>query len=424
LTFIKIELNKNRMNNSKVGVMIAGLLLMSSASAQVSSRDQLLGQRNVITTAVPFLTITPDARAAGMGDVGVATTPDANSVHWNPGKLAFVEKNAGVSLSAAPWLRQLVPDVWFYYLSGYTKLGDRKRSALAASMRYFTLGDIQFTDDFGNNTGNYRPFEMALDVSYSSQLSKKFSLGVAMRYIVSDLAKGQTGTTGVEIRAGQSGAGDVGGYWHDKIKRSGGKEDIKYALGFAVTNIGAKITYTNEANRDFIPTNLRLGTSWNFPIDEHNEFTVAADVSKLLVPSQPVYFTNVNGGDSLDNDGNRVIQFGRDPNQPVLRGMFQSFNDAPGGFGEEMREWIYSLGVEYWYDKQFAVRAGYFHEADTKGGRQYAQFGIGLRYNVFGIDAAYLQPFAQRHPLQNTIRFTLMFDIDAFQTQNGDGAPN
>lgn len=412
-------------NLFKSALVISSVVLISPrVSAQLTpdlDNSDLVGRRNVITTAVPFLTITPDARAAGMGDLGAATDPDANSIHWNPGKLSFIEKNSGVSLSAAPWLRQLVPDVWFYYLSGYSKLGEKKRSAIAASMRYFTLGDIQFTDDFGNNTGNYKPYELALDLAYSSQLSERLSLGVAMRYIVSDLAKGQTGATGVEIRSGQSGAGDVGAYWHDKIDRKGGKDDIKYAIGASINNIGSKITYTNEANRDFIPTNLRIGTSWKLPIDDHNEITFAADVSKLLVPTQPVYFTNVNGGDSIDVNGQKVIQNGKDPNQPVLKGMFQSFNDAPGGFQEEMREWIYSVGMEYWYDKQFAVRAGYFHEADTKGGRQYAQFGIGLRYNVFGIDAAYLQPFAQRHPLQNTIRFTLMFDLDAFKTQNGDG---
>lgn len=386
---------------------------------QGDEKSTLLGQRNVVTTSVPFLLITPDSRAAGMGDAGVATTPDANSVHWNPGKMAFIENDGGLSVSAAPWLKQLVPDVWFYYLSGYKKVGDRKRTTVGASMRYFSLGTIQFTDVQGEPLGNYEPKEFAFDGSYSTQLSDRFSLGIALRFIYSDLARGQTGSNGAEIKAGIAGAGDVGAYWNDEVKI--GERDFDYSIGAAITNIGNKITYTTEANRDFIPVNLRVGTYWKTDIDEYNSIGLAVDFNKLLVPTpQPEYLkSEVNPNqDSVDSDGNKVIVGKVVDDGPVISGMLQSFGDAPGGFREELREFTTSIGVEYWYAKQFAVRAGYFYEAETKGARQYLTFGLGLRYNVFGIDAAYLQPFARRHPLQNTVRFSLLFDLDAFKSQD------
>ena len=372
------------------------------AQGGLQSKESLLGQRNVITTAAPFLLISPDSRGAAMGDLGVATSADANSIHWNASKLAFIEGDAGISLSAAPWLRQLVPDVWFYYMSGYKKID--KQSTVAMSLRYFTLGDIQFTDNNGNSNGNYEPKEFALDGAYARRLSDNLSLGIALRFIFSDLARGQVGTSGAEIKAGIAGAGDVSATYKNDMKI--GERDFDYSIGGNISNIGNKITYTNEANRDFIPVNLRLGTFWNTQIDEYNEIGFGVDFNKLLVPTPQYTY------DTLDNIDGRVIDDG-----PLIQGMLSSFGDAPGGFREELKEFTYSIGLEYWYAKQFALRAGYFHEAETKGARQYATFGAGLKYKVFQIDAAYLQPFTRRHPLQNTIRFSLLFDIDAFKQQ-------
>jgi hypothetical protein len=372
------------------------------AQGGLQSKESLLGQRNVITTAAPFLLISPDSRGAAMGDLGVATSADANSIHWNASKLAFIEGDAGISLSAAPWLRQLVPDVWFYYMSGYKKID--KQSTVAMSLRYFTLGDIQFTDNNGNSNGNYEPKEFALDGAYARKLSDNLSLGIALRFIFSDLARGQVGTSGAEIKAGIAGAGDVSATYKNDMKI--GERDFDYSIGGNISNIGNKITYTTEANRDFIPVNLRLGTFWNTQIDEYNEIGFGVDFNKLLVPTPQYTY------DSLGNIDGRVIDDG-----PLIQGMLSSLSDAPGGFREELKEFTYSIGLEYWYAKQFALRAGYFHEAETKGARQYATFGAGLKYKVFQIDAAYLQPFTRRHPLQNTIRFSLLFDIDAFKQQ-------
>ena len=372
------------------------------AQGGLQSKESLLGQRNVITTAAPFLLISPDSRGAAMGDLGVATSADANSIHWNASKLAFIEGDAGISLSAAPWLRQLVPDVWFYYVSGYKKID--KQSTVAMSLRYFTLGDIQFTDNNGNSNGNYEPKEFALDGAYARKLSDNLSLGIALRFIFSDLARGQVGTSGAEIKAGIAGAGDVSATYKNDMKI--GERYFDYSIGGNISNIGNKITYTTEANRDFIPVNLRLGTFWNTQIDEYNEIGFGVDFNKLLVPTPQYTY------DTLGNIDGRVIDDG-----PLIQGMLSSFGDAPGGFREELKEFTYSIGLEYWYAKQFALRAGYFHEAETKGARQYATFGAGLKYKVFQIDAAYLQPFTRRHPLQNTIRFSLLFDIDAFKQQ-------
>ncbi len=372
------------------------------AQGGLQSKVSLLGQRNVITTAAPFLLISPDSRGAAMGDLGAATTADVNSIHWNASKLAFIEGDAGISISAAPWLRQLVPDVWFYYMSGYKRID--KQSTVAMSLRYFTLGDIQFTDNNGNSNGNYEPKEFSLDGAYARKLSDNLSLGIALRFIFSDLARGQVGTSGAEIKAGIAGAGDVSATYKNGMKIGG--RDFDYSLGANISNIGNKITYTTEANRDFIPVNFRLGTFWKTEIDEYNEIGFGVDFNKLLVPTPQYTY------DSLGNIDGRIIDDG-----PLIQGMLSSLGDAPGGFREEVKEVNFSVGLEYWYAKQFALRAGYFHEADTKGGRRYATFGAGLKYKVFQIDAAYLQPFTRRHPLQNTIRFSLLFDIDAFKQQ-------
>ncbi|MEN8696627.1 MAG: type IX secretion system outer membrane channel protein PorV [Bacteroidia bacterium] len=370
--------------------------------AQVT-KDELLGQRNVITTAAPFLLISPDSRGASMGDMGVATSADANSIHWNPSKLAFIEDDAGIAISAAPWLRQLVPDIWFYYMSGYKRID--KKSTVAGSLRYFTLGEIQFTDEIGTPQGVAEPVEFAVDGAYARKLSDNLSLGIALRFIYSNLARGNTGISAAEIKAGLAGAGDLSMTYKNDIEIS--NKDFEYTIGGNISNIGNKISYTTEANRDFIPVNLRLGTFWKTEIDEFNDIGFGVDFNKLLVPTPQFEY---------DSAGNITGRLDLD-DAPLISGVLKSFGDAPGGFREELNEFTISAGLEYWYDKQFALRAGYFHEADTKGARKYATFGAGLKYKVMQIDASYLQPFANRHPLQNTIRFSLLFDIDAFKDQ-------
>lgn len=401
---IHLPIIQKTLKNFKTLSIVCCLLLTSKVYAQtgLQSKESLLGQRNVITTAAPFLLISPDSRSAAMGDLGAATSADANSIHWNASKLAFIEGDGGISISAAPWLRQLVPDIWFYYMSGYKKIDNK--STVGVSLRYFTLGDIQFTDDQGTSTGDYEPKEFALDGAYARKLSDNLSLGVALRFVLSDLARGQVGSSGTEIKAGMAGAGDISMTYMNDTKLGG--KDFDYTIGGNISNIGNKISYTNEANGDFIPINLRLGTFWNTQLDEYNEIGFGFDFNKLLVPTPQYTY------DSLGEISGRVIA-----DDPLINGMLSSFTDAPGGFKEELNEITISAGVEYWYAKQFALRAGYFYEADTKGSRKYMTFGAGLKYNVFQIDAAYLQPFARRHPLQNTIRFSLQFDLDAFKNQ-------
>ena len=387
--------------NTFIAVVILSSITFNSL-AQNRPKTDFYKERNVITTAAPFLLISPDSRSAAMGDLGAATSADANSIHWNASKLAFIEGDGGISISAAPWLRQLVPDIWFYYMSGYKKIDNK--STVGVSLRYFTLGDIQFTDDQGTSTGDYEPKEFALDGAYARKLSENLSLGVALRFVLSDLARGQVGSSGTEIKAGMAGAGDISMTYMNDTKLGG--KDFDYTIGGNISNIGNKISYTNEANGDFIPINLRLGTFWNTQLDEYNEIGFGVDFNKLLIPTPQYTY------DSLGEISGKVI-----PDDPLINGMLSSFTDAPGGFREELNEITISAGVEYWYAKQFALRAGYFYEADTKGSRKYMTFGAGLKYNVFQIDAAYLQPFARRHPLQNTIRFSLQFDLDAFKNQ-------
>jgi hypothetical protein len=377
----------------------------------VLSKNVLAGQQNVITTSVPFLTITPDSRSAGMGDVGVAISPDANAIHWNASKLAFSEKSSGFGLSYAPWLRSIVPDVSLSYLSGYAKID--KRTAVGGSFRYFSLGQIQFTDITGEPLGSFEPNEFAVDGFYATQLTEKSALAVSLRFIYSNIV-GARLTNNISTKPGTAGAGDVSYFFHDKYKD---RKNLRYAFGAAITNLGSKITYTDRTERDFIPMNLRLGTSWTYDIDEFNSITFSGDINKLLVPTRPIYYPSQSnpGRDSINPITNRPeIMEGMDPDVPVIQGVFQSFYDAPGGFREEMNEIMLSLGIEYWYDKQFAVRAGYFGEAETKGQRKYFTMGIGIRYKTMGLDAAYLIPFQRSHPLQNQMRFSLLLDLAAF----------
>ncbi len=383
-------------------------LFLSEANAQNAFGDQ--DEYNTITTAVPFLRISPDSRAGGMGDAGVSTTPDVNSIHWNSAKLAFMEEGQALSLSYTPWLSRLVPDINLAYLSYYHSLG--RRQAIGVSMRYFSLGDITFTDDQGNNIGQFNPNEFAIDAAYALQLSRNLSAGVALRYIYSNLTGGQF-VQGFQSRPGQSVAADIGLYYRSE-EFDAGDMDARWTWGISLTNLGARISYTESGEADFIPTNLGVGTGMLFDVDEYNSFSVHLEFNKLLVPTPPDYAEDSTGQRIRDQDGNYVIENGKDPDVPPVQGVFQSFSDAPGGFQEELNEITISAGVEYWYNKQFAVRGGYFYEAQQKGGRQYFTLGAGIKYNVFGLDFAYLIPATStvRSPLENTLRFTLFFDLE------------
>lgn len=403
-----------------IGTIGLGALLFGKTNAQTSSTSKTLstqelsGRVNTITTAVPFLMIAPDSRQGGMGEVGVATPADGNSIHWNSAKLAFAEKKSGAAISITPWLKQLVPDIYLYYVSGYTKIS--KTQAVGASLRYFSLGNITFTDIVGNTTGQFRPNEFALDLAYSQKLSETFSAGLAVRYVRSNLTGNYTLSNGQPTKPGTSTAADIGLYYQSKKFELNGKK-AKASAGLAITNIGSKVSYS--VKKDFIPINLRLGGGLKTEIDDYNSFGIYADINKLLVPTQPVYLKTVAGNDSVNSStGEKIILAGKNPDVAVPKGMVQSFNDAPGGSAEELKEINYSIGFEYWYAKTFAVRGGYFNEAKTKGNRKYFTAGIGVRYNVFGLDMAYLVPITQRNPLQNTLRFTLTFDFDAFKEQN------
>jgi len=398
--------------------------LMVAFFTSVSGQDvleQSALQLNTITTAVPFLLIAPDSRAGAMGDAGVASSPDANSMHWNIAKLAFIEKETGVSISYSPWLRKLVPDISLSYISGYKKLGDDK--AIGASLRYFSLGDIKFTNDQGDAIGDFNPSEFAFDLGYSQKFGERFSGGLAVRYISSNLTGG-IDAEGQQTKTGRSFAVDIGGFYTNDEVEVFGQKSI-FNLGLSISNIGSKISYTNDAIKDFIPINMRLGQSLTFVLDQYNSFTILTDVNKLLVPTPPIYAKDESGSPIIDPiTGEQEIAAGEDPNVPVVSGIFQSFSDAPGGFSEELKEYNISAGLEYLYNKQFAVRAGYFHESATKGDRKYITAGLGLKLSVFSIDFSYLIAMTQLNPLANTVRFTLMFDFAAFKDQNKETPTN
>ncbi|UII33544.1 type IX secretion system outer membrane channel protein PorV [Fulvivirga ulvae] len=356
----------------------------------ISKAQGLVGQdssRRVITTAVPFLTITPDARAGGMADVGAATSPDANSMYWNPAKLVFIENNIGFSLSYTPWLGKIINDMSITYLSGYYKFS--KEQAVGISMRYFDLGEIFFTNEQGGDEGQFNPREFSFDAAYSRMLTQNLSIGVAGRYIHSNLT-GSFSSGGVEARPGNSVAADIAVFYDKDLLLSGSNSNL--ALAAVISNIGSKLTYSDDNNKDFIPTNLRLGGAFTTNLDPYNKLTFGLDLNKLMVPSPQL--------DSAQSD------------KSLLSGMFGSFGDAEDGISEEVKEVTVSAGAEYWYNNTFAARVGYFFESEDKGNRKYLTLGLGFRYQVFGIDFAYLVPKEQEHPLAETLRFTLLFNFD------------
>ena len=390
------------------------VILMSLLMTGVIARGQMqeTGQDleyNVISTAVPFMIIAPDARSAGMGDLGVSTSPDVYSMHWNPAKYAFIEDDFSVGLAYSPWLRKLVPDMNIAYLAVSKRVSSK--STVAGSLRYFTLGEINFRGPANEDLGTYSPNEFAVDLCYSRKLGDYLSAAVAGRFIYSHLTQGVTNYS----RAAWSVAADIGVYYQKPIYL--GTMDGDFSWGVAITNMGSKMSYTNANSKtDFIPTNLRLGPTLKLNIDEYNTLAFSLDINKLLVPTPPIYARDSVGAPIIEN-GEYVIEKGYNPNVSMIQGMIQSFYDAPGGFSEEMKEFTLSIGTEYWYNKIFAVRAGFFHEAKMKGNRRYLTFGAGLRYNVFALDVSYLVPVNNKgnsgtNPLEGTMRFNLAFNIN------------
>lgn len=409
-------------------VSIGFLLLSTSVSAQcfLDKKGNVIIDAsgkpcaNTVISAVPFLRITPDARAGAMGDVGIAVSTDANAMHYNTSKLAFAEERAGVSATYTPWLRALgLNDMYIAYLSGYSKVNDRQ--AVGISARYFSLGEINFTDDNGTPTGTGSPNELELNGGFAQKLTNNLSVGINAKFIYSNLASG-VDVGGQRAKIGYAGAADMSLSYRTQVKRAGQRLKDNFSLGLSVTNIGSKISYTNSANKDYLPANLGLGSAYQFNIDDYNSITVALDVNKLMVPTpQPKVIRNADGTTSTNPDWDNSGQAGIPDYKEYspIGSVFKSFNDAPGGFSEELKEFTYSLGMEYWYDKQFAVRAGYFNENKLKGGRKYLTLGLGIKYNIFGLNFSYLVPTtAQRNPLDNTLRFSLLFDFGAIGAEN------
>ncbi|GAB6007682.1 type IX secretion system outer membrane channel protein PorV [Dysgonomonas reticulitermitis] len=356
---------------------------------------------NPIVTAVPSLVITPDARSGGMGDAGVATAPDIYSQHWNPAKYAFIQSKAGFGLSYTPWLRKIVNDVALVYGVGYYKLGNENNQALSASIRYFSIGDVNVTDQYGQFLKSVSPYEMAFDIGYSRKLTETFSGAVTVRYIRTDYTGSSEGTF-----AGNAFAADIAGYNESYINV--GKSESLLSFGFNISNIGTKISTDGGPRNDFIPTNLRIGASLMYPVNEVSTLSFSADINKYLVPTPPVQKDE----ETTDEFFNRLTEY-RDINP--ISGIFKSFGDAPGGFSEELKEIMWSVGAEYDYDSKFRIRTGYFHENKMKGNRQYIGFGAGFKLTAFQLDVAYMLATAQQNPLDQTLRFSLAFDIDAMK---------
>jgi hypothetical protein len=377
-------LKKNHMK------FIAGALLtpfLTLLSGWVYAQGQVVTGADTtmrpITTAVPFLTISPDARSAALGDAGAATSPDVYSAFWNPAKLVFIKESYGAGISYTPWLGKIINDMWISYLTGFYKI--TREQAIAGSIKYFDLGDISFRGGNNEPLGDFHPREFTFDFTYSRMLTEELSVGLTGRYIHSNLTGAFT-SGGADARPGKSAAADIGIYYNKEVK---GTRINNLTLAAVISNIGAKLSYTDNNNRDFLPTNLRLGAAYKTEVDQANSFTFIMDFNKLMVPTV--------------DDGSKT----------VLSGMFSSFTDAPDGFKEELKEFIVNAGIEYWYNNTFSGRAGYFLEAREKGNRKYMTLGVGFRKDRFGIDVAYLVPTNRReHPLAETIRFSLTLQVN------------
>ena len=385
------------MKKKRVALLLF-LIALSGKSLLFSQKST--GELNAIQTVVPFLTIAPDSRAGAMGDAGVATSPDVYSQHWNPAKFAFIDGNAGIGISYSPWLRNLVPDINIAYLAGYKRIDTKQ--VISASLLYSSLGPVPFTDEFGNLERTFNPNEFSIDAGYSRLFTDNLSGGIAFRFIYSNLTGGSY-SGGVATKPGTSFAADVSGYYQKKISIF--NKDGQLGLGLNFSNIGTKMSYSAAQTADFIPMNMRLGASTTINLDNFNKIAVTLDINKLLVPTPPIY-------SSTNPDS--IIK-GKDPNVSVPVAIFKSFFDAPGGIKEELHEITYSTGIEYWYNNQFAIRGGYFHENATKGNRKYFTAGAGFRLKAFTLDFSYLMPLSQNHPLARTLRFSIAFDFNALR---------
>lgn len=363
--------------------------------------------RRPIITAVPFLLISPDSRGSAMGETGVATSPDVNSVHWNNAKLAFIDKKYGFGMSYVPWLGKIVDDMSVSYLTGFYKLDNVQTIGL--SMKYFDLGEIQLTDNQGFSLGIENPKELSTAFTYSRKLTNDLSIGGTTRYIWSNL----TGSISnyADAKAGNSFSVDLGIYYNKEITLANRTSELSFGSHFS--NIGGKITYGSSKSLDFIPINFRVGSSIKTFLDQYNSLTFALDFNKLMVPSPPIYEVDINGNYIIDPLTNQPqIQRGKNPNRSVLSGMFSSFSDAPDGFSEEIKEITVSSGLEYWYREIFSFRGGYFFENMDKGGRRFLTLGLGIKYNNLGVDFSYLSTSQNDHPLAETMRFSVAFLFD------------
>lgn len=380
------------------------VLWMTSATMRADDKN-IKKEFAPINTAVPSLSIAPDARGGAMGDNGVSTLPDANSQYWNPAKYAFSTSSAGVSLSYTPWLRKLVNDVALVNLSGFYKIGSDDRQAIAASLRYFTFGEI---NDYDSNSGalltTINPHEMAFDVSYSRKLSESYSMAVGLRYIRSD----QGADADAEMVPANAFAADVAGYLEKYVML--GNAEALWSFGFNISNIGTKVSYDGGATNQFLPTKLSIGTGLLYPIDDYNQIGAYVDFSKYLVPSEP----QLNGSTAEDNEDFQKRKEEYNSMSPIT-GIFKSFGDSPLGFKGEMKEIMASIGIEYSYNQQFFVRGGYYYESKDLGNRQYFSAGAGFRMSVFQLDAAYLLSTVPSNPLDQTLRFSLTFDMDGLK---------
>lgn len=382
----------------KIFQRLTVVAILAFVAITVAAQDKR-NMFNPVNTSVTSQTIAPDARAAGMGDVGVATDPDVNSQYWNPAKYPFCISRAGVALNYTPWLRSLVNDMDLAYLSGYYRIGDY--SAVSASLRYFSLGEVMTSEDDGAMTIN--PYEMSIDVAYSLMLSEKFSLAAAVRWIYSDLTYDYTDDTS----PGSAFAADLACYYNNYINI--GNRECQLGIGLNISNVGSKITFGGSDYSEFIPTNMRLGAALMVPIDEYNRFTIAADANKLLVPTYPIQ----EEGESEEDYQNRVQKDYYEVSS--IGGIFKSFTDAPGGFKEELQEINWSVGAEYVYNDKFSIRAGYHHESENKGNRKYYTVGAGFRMSAFSLDCGYVIAAAKSNPLDQTLRFSLTFDMDGIK---------
>lgn len=392
-------------------LLMVSLIMMIISPSLIFAQDDIKDNEfNPVNTGVTTLGIAPDARGSAMGNLGAATDPDINSQYWNPSKYAFAYSSGGLGLSYTPWLRKLVNDIFLADLTGYWKVSSGDNQAISASLRYFSLGEVTMNDDTGATLQTINPYEMAIDVGYSRKLSEKFSMGVALRYILSDLSY-EDSYSGEQTTAASAFAADISGYYvtYPMV----GRNECQFAFGFNINNIGSKVSYNNGANNAFLPTNLRLGASFMFPLADYHTMALGLDLNKLLVPTKP----RQRDFDMDTPEGQAAYEEALDEweNMSPITGIFKSFSDAPGGFKEELQEINLSVGAEYAYNQQFFARMGYYYENANKGGRSYFGFGAGFSLNVVRLDASYMLATAQSSPLDQTLRFTLSFDMDGLK---------